>query len=558
MLIVAIDHLPLSSVLCSSSNSENNGIDMLCRESIRFTHAYTTSTLTTPALASIMTGLYPKEHLLRHNGQPGLDPQFVTLAEKFVVNRRTALFSSGAPLLKRSGLHQGFEDFDDEISEKNKTFNRSFQDTNERFFKWLENEVNHEPFFAVIYSSDLRQLFNTSAGLSETESGAPRALTIEGQLDEFNDQLASLMSELKKKSRWDDTHFILVGLQGRASGNHVSEINPLNLKSDNTKVALFIKPAAKPRDLGLSWTIDRQVSLADLGRSLMELSGTTWKTNTHAISFAPLFTNQKMTWQAEPQKIFVESGWGFWHGYGPVRTALITEKSLVIDDEHPKAYSTHIDRSESSPLVLTDEIKQRLSDLENWGSVPWPDIKEDEIFKILPQVWFEPHEQLWSKKILSSLALNKKTSLRSLRWIAQASLDQKNWSKLKQAADFANNKNWQAVALRNLNLNSLDKNSFAHPCLEMFFDGNKAPSRDCRYEPLISLFEYSKASAAEAQYENKKKKFLIAYEQVQSELMTYKINAAAKLTLLPVQVENNIPSLLHLALATPELKKYRP
>lgn len=116
VLILAADELTISDVLCNSDENHRSGFQVICNESIRFTHAFTTSTLTLPALSSILTGMYPLEHGVRHNGSPGLSPDLELASElAFSKNFRTSFFSGGAPVLRKSGLNQGFEIFEDNI-----------------------------------------------------------------------------------------------------------------------------------------------------------------------------------------------------------------------------------------------------------------------------------------------------------------------------------------------------------------------------------------------------------------------------------------------------------
>ena len=67
MLVIAVDELTATDVICSQDDSPRSGFQLLCNESVRFTHAFTPSTLTVPALASLLTGHYPIQHRVRHN-----------------------------------------------------------------------------------------------------------------------------------------------------------------------------------------------------------------------------------------------------------------------------------------------------------------------------------------------------------------------------------------------------------------------------------------------------------------------------------------------------------
>ena len=87
---------------------------MLAREGVRFDDAVSPAPVTLVAHVSILTGLDPDDHGVRHNGQYRLDPAASTLAETLKQNGyETAAFVSGFVLDARYGLAQGFDRYDD-------------------------------------------------------------------------------------------------------------------------------------------------------------------------------------------------------------------------------------------------------------------------------------------------------------------------------------------------------------------------------------------------------------------------------------------------------------
>ena len=79
-------------------------IDSLADESTVFSNALTPIGTTHPSHASMFTGLYPKNHGVRWNGD-GLDEGFTTLAETLAgEGYETAAFVSVGSMLRRGGL----------------------------------------------------------------------------------------------------------------------------------------------------------------------------------------------------------------------------------------------------------------------------------------------------------------------------------------------------------------------------------------------------------------------------------------------------------------------
>src|SRR5690606_23100084 len=108
VIVIAADSLPYDAILCTNSD-QGTGFGAICQEMARFTHSFTPSTLAQPAVASLLTALYPIDHGVHHNGDDILSAKYITVAEAAVRNGyRTGFFSGGVPIFRRSGLQQGF------------------------------------------------------------------------------------------------------------------------------------------------------------------------------------------------------------------------------------------------------------------------------------------------------------------------------------------------------------------------------------------------------------------------------------------------------------------
>jgi arylsulfatase A-like enzyme len=91
-------------------------LDALAAKGARVVHAWTAVPLTTPAHASILSGLYPPSHGVRNNARFRLPEDVTTLAEMLGGHgRATAAFVSSFTTSRQFGLGQGFEFFDDDL-----------------------------------------------------------------------------------------------------------------------------------------------------------------------------------------------------------------------------------------------------------------------------------------------------------------------------------------------------------------------------------------------------------------------------------------------------------
>jgi arylsulfatase A-like enzyme len=133
-------------------------IDALAERGVVFERAIAAATLTAPAHASIMTGLYARQHSIGvRNGDTRLEG-VTTLAEQFLAaGYETAAFVSNVVLRRRTGLDRGFESYDDELvrGEINRKayFERNAADTGRLALQWL-GERSERPFFLWVHLQD--------------------------------------------------------------------------------------------------------------------------------------------------------------------------------------------------------------------------------------------------------------------------------------------------------------------------------------------------------------------------------------------------------------------
>ncbi len=254
-LVIAVDRLSFNSFACSDDRSiVNSGLSVLCREALRFTHAYTPSTQSAAAVGSLLTGLYPYQHHLHRSFDrieyKSTQVQSLALADGY----RTAFWSGGPNILRKTGLSKDFEVFDDSTFLEKKNYFSSLKDQTEIFIEW--STESKKPYFAVIHNSELESLNEGEAEISSFE-----------KLDE---SLAQFFTELKKNNLWENNYIIVAGLQGQSMYNRLRETPFSNLHSENTNVLLFVKPPRQKGDEGINWKIDSSITLADLGYSLMK------------------------------------------------------------------------------------------------------------------------------------------------------------------------------------------------------------------------------------------------------------------------------------------------
>jgi arylsulfatase len=144
IVLIVVDTLRADHVTCFGySRPTTPSICSLEKDAVLFERAYTPRTQTTPAIASILTGLYPHEHGVRdlHSVLPDTH---TTLPEILRAHgyRTGAFVSSFVMVNDFSGLGQGFETYDDHLTRKEpfrENFERAADETLTRALAWLDS-----------------------------------------------------------------------------------------------------------------------------------------------------------------------------------------------------------------------------------------------------------------------------------------------------------------------------------------------------------------------------------------------------------------------------------
>src|SRR3989344_276759 len=341
-IIIAVDRLAFNAFSCGDDRQNTpSGLNILCKEGIRFTHAYTTSPQPAAAMASLLTGLYPIQHQI-HRTFDRLNPEVKTLQEKASSMGYRTYFYGGSPsLLRKTGLSHGFDIFDDTSFIEKKTFALDFKYQSEKLMAAILDDKTS--FTSVIYNSELRSL---NSGESQISS-----------LEKLDEKFFNFFIELKSRNLWDHNYVIVVGLQGVSDYSRLNETPFSNLNSENTMVSLFLKPPRVKGDEGVSWKVDTPISIADLGHSL-------WRTITgienpnsaldnphfpiHDIS--AIWLNQNKMFNLPVRRLLVESA-DTWKKQISVRFSILFRNLIFIENTKNSVFNTLTDGLESIDIA---------------------------------------------------------------------------------------------------------------------------------------------------------------------------------------------------------------
>jgi arylsulfatase A-like enzyme len=336
VLILAFDQLDNEQLNCSEEkNDDNSGIALICKEFMRFTHAYTTSLQPAAAMGSILTGQYPLMHNVHRSFDSVTTPMTTVQEAAYQKGYRTGFFAGNPHILKKTGLSKYFETFDDSAAAQySNQIIKDFKLTSESFLDWLRED--NTPFFAVITNSEIE-------ALNEQD-------TTSTNLEKLDEKLFNFITELKNRGIWDKSYVYVVGLRGGNNYNRLNETAFLNLHSENTLVSLLIKPPRMQGDEGISWKNDTPISLADIGYTLKNAFGADEPSSLEGF---PLLNLNRFYSQAAasstsiPRYLLIETANTWVKSPLQLNFAIITPTLLILDrKEETEVFSLATDRFE--------------------------------------------------------------------------------------------------------------------------------------------------------------------------------------------------------------------
>ena len=591
-LILVVDSLGFDSISChrDSPADKKSGLDQFCQGSIRFHHAYTPSVLAQPALASLLTGLYPYEHGLRSNGSDFLSSKFKTLSEEALEKGyRSSFFSGGGAIWRNSGLNQGFEIFDDNVPLSWKKIYRPMEDNIRLFLKWLDQFDRYQPFFSMLYLPDLQFV----------KIGTVEEKDISKKLDR---ELYGLIQELKKRKRWHSAYVILVGTRGeeRYQSFRQNELPVWSLFSDNTRLSLFIKGLHKLRKKSRYGNVSTPASLVDIGLTIFDLLGQALKGLTPKgvqllqkkqfpglsfksqlinrdlvpdVSSSPVsldllnlkkqspssFARREIEKVVSTRPLLMEASWPLWQKVGQRRFAIRKGSYLFIHDEEAQLYNSLTDRRELNPFPTVGShaniktIKFHfLNHLKSLNLKPWkhpsPSFTEKlrigkKIFSLSPfQSSIEHQNQL------RVLIKKSPQDWYLVSWRAELALKSSQWKVLRTLGKKTSNFYWQFVAHRRLG--DSQKPPLPKSDCEKLFVGKK--SYKCDNKSLVSLFDWTQ----NYKDKNKKNQFFYFYLREKTHQTIRHLNQSNYLIWNTHESSFQGPLLSDLFLHLPENKKF--
>jgi len=240
----------------------------LAERGIVFEQAYAVAPITLVAHTSILTGLYPPEHGVRNNGTHFVPEDLTTLAETLSEEGyRTGAFVSAAVLEKRYGIGQGFEFFDDDLSEGRERHPRMVPDrpaeaTIDSALGWLETVEDDEDFFIWLHLYDPHASYSPPAPYRDEY----RERLYDGEIAYMDAEIGRLLRQPRLRDD-RDLLTVVLGDHGESLGEHGEQTHAILAYDSTLRVPLIMRWPGGPAGARIA----RPVSQVDLMPTVLDL-----------------------------------------------------------------------------------------------------------------------------------------------------------------------------------------------------------------------------------------------------------------------------------------------
>lgn len=369
------DHLPCYGY----TGVKTPHLDELAVKGIVFEQCTSSSPLTLPSHASMMTGLYPTFHRVRVNGNTAVSQEHLTLAEVLSEQGYQCGAFIGAFVLDgRWGLNQGFHHYDDQFDMKKykrldlAMVQRPANELMDASIAWLE-ERKDNPFFAWIHLYDPHAPYEPPEPyFSEYNTGITGLY--DGEIAFSDEQIGRFISWLNQNGLKENTIIAIMGDHGEGLGDHGEMAHGYYIYEYAVQVPfLLITPFEDLQGI----RVHAQVRTVDVYPTLLEMAGAQIPDENQGQSLLSTIFFPKSGKEAyaycESLTPNIHYGWSPLH-------SLRTTRFKYIDAPRPELYDMVEDPEELNNLRdrlpdMTREFKEALDRIirETSQSAPQPE-----------------------------------------------------------------------------------------------------------------------------------------------------------------------------------------
>jgi arylsulfatase A-like enzyme/tetratricopeptide (TPR) repeat protein len=346
VLLVTIDTLRADHVGAYGAETRTPTLDALAAEGTTFDEAMATVPLTLPSHTSILTGLYPPHHGVRHNAVFRLDAKTETIAERFQAAGYATGAVIGADVLSHSfGLAQGFDQYDDRVDGARAGeagfAERKATAVTDAALAWLTQEPR--PFFLWVHYYDVHGKYDPP---EPYRSQAGKNL-YDGEVAYVDHELGRLLDGLRAANRLSHTVVAVTADHGEGLGEHGEPSHSYLIYDSVLHVPLILKGPGVPQGARVA----KVVSNAALAPTLLALAGLPPLPKLDVADLAPVWKGQ----DREPGWAYAETLAGqLDFGWAPIY-AIRGEHEKWIQAPRPEWYDLAQDPHELRDLLASGD-----------------------------------------------------------------------------------------------------------------------------------------------------------------------------------------------------------
>jgi choline-sulfatase len=346
LILVTIDTLRADHLgSYGAEEAHTRTLDTVAREGVRFDAAIAPTPLTLPSHASLMTGLDPPGHGVRHNAIYRLDPTLPTLAGRLRERGYATAAVVGALVLdRRFGLDNGFDHYDDDrgdrMSDRVGFAERPADAVVDAALAWLADAPDR--FFLWVHFYDPHARYDPPPGFAAAFARRPYA----GEIAFVDSQLGRLLDAVDH--RWPDgrTLVAVTSDHGESLGEHGERTHAYTLYDATQRVPLLLRGPGLPAGR----VIAEPVRLVDVAPTLLSRADASAIDGVDGRDLGPLISGGVTTPRAaysETVATYLDYGWS------PV-FALRTAGHRYIRAPRPELYDLLSDPGETHNIAALD------------------------------------------------------------------------------------------------------------------------------------------------------------------------------------------------------------
>ena len=270
-LLVTFDTTRADHIGCYGHSAASTvNLDRMAKNGVLLERCFSTAPITLPSHTSILTGNQPFRHGARNNGTHFVPEEAVTMAEVL----REDGFATGAVISafvldSRFGLDQGFDNYDDDLTNASKAPMFMFRETTaeetaRRALEFLKTRGN-ERWFLWVHFFDPHANYDPPEEIAKLCPKSP----YDGEIAYADAGLGEMLALLTQRGMIDETLVMMTSDHGEAFGDHGETTHGIFIYDSTTHVPWI----AMHPGLAQGKRIREVVSSIDLFPTAMELLG---------------------------------------------------------------------------------------------------------------------------------------------------------------------------------------------------------------------------------------------------------------------------------------------